>query len=100
MINIVSTKAVSPEKIIELFVCSLIQLQRHGARFPTANGGVGIDAALVKLKGVQNITDPLLQFVPRFTFPFTAEQLVPFGRNQSVSSHSPHRYSIHPLVFS
>jgi hypothetical protein len=86
MINIVSTKAISPEKIIELSVCLLIQLQRHGARFPTAKGGVSIDAVLAKLKAVHNITDPLLQFVPGFTLPFKAEQLVPFGRNQSVSS--------------
>ncbi|KAG9103772.1 hypothetical protein FRC06_008090 [Ceratobasidium sp. 370] len=61
-------------------------LQRHGARYPTQDAGVAINAALAKTKTAQNITDTSLKFVPDFNYSFIAEQLVPFGRNQSYIS--------------
>ncbi|KDN33835.1 hypothetical protein RSAG8_13075, partial [Rhizoctonia solani AG-8 WAC10335] len=55
-------------------------LQRHGARYPTKGPGADIDAALLKLKGVMNITEPSLQFISSFNYTYTAEQLNDFGR--------------------
>ncbi|KAG8726554.1 hypothetical protein FRC12_023293 [Ceratobasidium sp. 428] len=61
-------------------------LQRHGARYPTEDAGADIDAVLAKVKAARNIIDPSLKFVSSFNYSFTAEQLVPFGRNQSYIS--------------
>ncbi|KAG8726552.1 hypothetical protein FRC12_023294, partial [Ceratobasidium sp. 428] len=61
-------------------------LQRHGARYPTEDAGVNINVALAKTKAARNIIDPSLKFVSTFNYSFIAEQLVPFGRNQSYIS--------------
>ncbi|CAE7208387.1 unnamed protein product [Rhizoctonia solani] len=58
-------------------------LQRHGARYPTGDGeGARIDAALGKLSQVTNVTDPSLQFVLDFKYPYIADQLVLLGQKQ------------------
>ncbi|KEP49980.1 histidine acid phosphatase [Rhizoctonia solani 123E] len=58
-------------------------LQRHGARYPTGDGeGARIDTALGKLSQVTNVTDPSLEFVLDFKYPYIADQLVPLGQKQ------------------
>ncbi|KAH7327620.1 histidine phosphatase superfamily [Rhizoctonia solani] len=58
-------------------------LQRHGARYPTGDGeGARIDAALGKLSTVKEITDPALEFVRDFKYPYIADQLVSLGQRQ------------------
>ncbi|QRV84118.1 histidine phosphatase family containing protein [Ceratobasidium sp. AG-Ba] len=60
-------------------------LQRHGARYPIEESSVAIQKALSKARSARNITNPLLKFVPGFSYPNQSEQLVPFGRNQFIS---------------
>ncbi|GAB1525295.1 hypothetical protein RhiTH_008453 [Rhizoctonia solani] len=58
-------------------------LQRHGARYPTGDGeGARIDAALDKLSRVTNTTDPSLEFVLGFKYPYVADQMVSLGQRQ------------------
>ncbi|KAG8722937.1 hypothetical protein FRC11_002633, partial [Ceratobasidium sp. 423] len=58
-------------------------LQRHGARYPTGDGeGARIDTALGKLSNVTTVTDPSLQFVLDFKYPYVADQLVLLGQKQ------------------
>ncbi|CUA76359.1 hypothetical protein RSOLAG22IIIB_12240 [Rhizoctonia solani] len=58
-------------------------LQRHGARYPTGDGeGARIDTALGKLSQVTNVTDPSLDFVLDFKYPYIADQLVLLGQKQ------------------
>ncbi|QRV98152.1 histidine phosphatase family containing protein [Ceratobasidium sp. AG-Ba] len=61
-------------------------LQRHGARHPTEDAGLDIEATLAKAKAAHDITDPSLQFVYNFTYSYIPEQLVWFGRKQSYVS--------------
>ncbi|KAG9126995.1 hypothetical protein FRC07_001075 [Ceratobasidium sp. 392] len=76
-----------PSTIPEGCAVSMINiLQRHGARYPTEDAGVDINAALTKTRLAQNITDPSLKFISSFNYSFIAEQLVPFGRRQSYVS--------------
>ncbi|EUC54745.1 histidine acid phosphatase, partial [Rhizoctonia solani AG-3 Rhs1AP] len=61
-------------------------LQRHGARYPTGKPGKALEATLAKLRNVQDIKEPSLQFIPTFRYHYIPGQLVPFGRAQSYIS--------------
>ncbi|GJN89382.1 hypothetical protein Rhopal_002362-T1 [Rhodotorula paludigena] len=58
-------------------------LQRHGARFPTANAGKKIQASIAKLQ--QNATSLTgdLEFVKDFTYSLKADVLTPLGKQES-----------------
>ncbi|CAE6513009.1 unnamed protein product, partial [Rhizoctonia solani] len=43
-------------------------LQRHGARYPTGKPGKALEATLAKLRNVQDIKEPSLQFIPTFRY--------------------------------
>ncbi|KAM0746334.1 phosphoglycerate mutase-like protein [Meredithblackwellia eburnea MCA 4105] len=65
--------------------CSIDQvniLQRHGARFPTANAGKKIKASIAKLKTATSF-DSSLTFVPSYTFTLGADNLNPLGAQES-----------------
>ncbi|KAI5475903.1 acid phosphatase, phytase [Pseudohyphozyma bogoriensis] len=57
-------------------------LQRHGARFPTASAGKKIEASVAKLKTATSFST-LLDFVPEYTYALGADDLNPFGAQQS-----------------
>ncbi|KDN33836.1 hypothetical protein RSAG8_13076, partial [Rhizoctonia solani AG-8 WAC10335] len=74
---------ISPETPKGCGVSMISILQRHGARYPTGDGeGARIDAALGKLSNVTNVTDPSLEFVLDFKYPYIADQLVLLGQKQ------------------
>ncbi|KAG8684231.1 hypothetical protein FRC11_012430 [Ceratobasidium sp. 423] len=74
---------ISPETPKGCDVSMISILQRHGARYPTGDGeGARIDAALGKLSNVTTVTDPSLQFVLGFKYPYVADQLVLLGQKQ------------------
>jgi hypothetical protein len=56
-----------------------LKIQRHGARFPTANAGAKIEAAVAKLKKATQYTDPKLNFLTGYTYDLGEDDLVPFG---------------------
>ncbi|KAF8870778.1 histidine phosphatase superfamily [Infundibulicybe gibba] len=66
---------------------SITQLQRHGARFPTALASVPIRAALSKLQSVPTV-DSNLAFLANFTYDLGTDDLVPLGTRQSQESGS------------
>ncbi|KAF8870777.1 histidine phosphatase superfamily [Infundibulicybe gibba] len=66
---------------------NITQLQRHGARFPTALASVPIRAALSKLQSVPTV-DSNLAFLANFTYDLGTDDLVPLGTRQSQESGS------------
>ncbi|TNY19983.1 phytase [Rhodotorula diobovata] len=66
--------------------CELEQaniLQRHGARFPTANAGKKYAASVAKLRENATSLSAALQFVRSYTYALGADQLTPLGAQQS-----------------
>ena len=58
------------------------QLQRHGARFPTAHATDAIRTALRKIQAVPEYHDPRLDFLTDFVYDLGTNDLVPFGAGQ------------------
>jgi hypothetical protein len=56
-----------------------MQIQRHGARFPTSGASVRILAAIAKLQAVKTYMDPRMMFLANYTYDLGANDLVPFG---------------------
>lgn len=67
-----------------------MQLQRHGARFPTSNAGEGYRAAIEKLLSANLSSDPRVAFLKNYTYDLGTDDLVPLGALQYVlpPSHS------------
>lgn len=68
--------------------CLALQIQRHGARFPTSGASKRITAALAKIQGVSNYTDTRLDFLKTYKYDLGVADLVPFGAAQCVSSRN------------
>ena len=60
----------------------MIQLQRHGARFPTSGAAKRIQTAIGKLQSVDNYTDSILSFLTNYTYDLGQDVLVPLGAAQ------------------
>jgi hypothetical protein len=61
-----------------------MQLQRHGARFPTSGPGSQIQSAIKKLQSVPHFTDPRFNFLKNYTYDLGVNDLVAFGGVQLV----------------
>ncbi|KAF7337972.1 Phosphoglycerate mutase-like protein [Mycena venus] len=61
----------------------LVQLQRHGARFPTFGASINIVSALRKLQIVDRYAHPAMEFLSSFIYTLGTEDLVSFGAQQS-----------------
>ncbi|KAJ4477454.1 phytase [Lentinula aciculospora] len=59
--------------------CEITQLQRHGARDPTAGPAAKIAIAVSKLQNVSTYGDSSLDFIRNFTLDLGTNDLVPFG---------------------
>ncbi|KAF9463690.1 phytase [Collybia nuda] len=62
--------------------CKVVQIQRHGARFPTAGPSAAIKAAVSKLQSAKVFTDPRLSFLENYTYDLGQDDLVPFGAQE------------------
>jgi hypothetical protein len=62
------------------------QIQRHGARYPTASAGQKIASAVAKLKAIPTYTDSRFDFIHSYTYDLGADNLLPFGAVQSYDS--------------
>ncbi|KAF8967497.1 phytase [Flammula alnicola] len=61
----------------------ILQIQRHGARFPTSGATTRIVAAVQKLQSATHYTDSRLNFLHNYTYTLGKDDLVPFGAFQS-----------------
>ena len=61
---------------------TLIQIQRHGARFPTSGAGARSKAAIEKLQAANLTDDPRLAFLKNYTYDLGTSDLVPLGALQ------------------
>ena len=59
-----------------------MQIQRHGARFPTSGAGSRINAAIAKLQSAQTYNDPKLDFLKTFVYDLGSNDLIRFGAAQ------------------
>ncbi|KLO05030.1 phytase [Schizopora paradoxa] len=75
--------------------CVINQVERHGARFPTASNGAQIQSTVQKLQAVRDFKVPRLEFLRNFTYDLGHDDLVPFGAAQSFDAGQLHfvRYS-------
>lgn len=62
-----------------------MQLQRHGARFPTSAIGTIAQIGLAKIKNVTKFTDSRLNFISSFVYDLGTNDLVKFGATQWVT---------------
>jgi len=62
-----------------------LQLQRHGARYPTRGAQAGMLAALDKLKSAHAYLHPHLIFLKSYEYDLQTNNLVYFGAQQCVS---------------
>ena len=60
----------------------IIQLQRHGARFPNADDGEQYSSAVDRLASAEKFSDKRLQFLKHYEYGLGADDLVPFGAAQ------------------
>lgn len=63
---------------------TVIQIQRHGARFPTSGASARIQAALQRFQSASEFLDPKLKFLKNYTYSLSQDDLVPFGAQQFV----------------
>ncbi|KAI0028509.1 phytase [Vararia minispora EC-137] len=71
--------------------CSVVQvnlLQRHGARWPTSGAAARQRASVAKIKAAPIFTDPNLNFLRKFVYDFSANNLLPYGALQSEEAGS------------
>ncbi|KAG1743644.1 histidine phosphatase superfamily [Suillus paluster] len=66
--------------------CSVTQLQRHGARYPTSGSSKEIQASLRKLLNASRYNDMKLEFLRSYQWHLGEADLVPFGATQSFQS--------------
>lgn len=59
-----------------------VQIQRHGARYPTKGASTAIRQALAKIQSVDEYTDSRLNFLRSFKYQLGTDDLVPFGAAQ------------------
>ncbi|KAK4703123.1 hypothetical protein P7C70_g3091, partial [Phenoliferia sp. Uapishka_3] len=73
-------------------------LQRHGARFPTAGAGKKIIASVAKVKAARSFSKSFA-FVPSYNYTLGADDLTPFGAQESHDAGvlTAKRYSMLPL---
>ncbi|KAG0150118.1 hypothetical protein CROQUDRAFT_38804, partial [Cronartium quercuum f. sp. fusiforme G11] len=62
----------------------VVQLQRHGARYPTAHVGRKIEQALAKLHAAGELLDKTFEFVNRYRYTLRTDNLLPFGAQESL----------------
>lgn len=60
----------------------VLQLQRHGARYPTSGLTMPITAALSKLQSVAGYKDVRLDFLKSYTYDLGEDDLVQYGSDQ------------------
>ncbi len=60
----------------------LVQLQRHGARFPNAEDGENYAQAVEHLAAADKFRDKRLKFLEKYEYELGADDLVPFGAAQ------------------
>ncbi|KAF9235556.1 histidine phosphatase superfamily [Melanogaster broomeanus] len=70
--------------------CNIVQLQRHGARYPTSSAGATIENSVEKLKGAESFNAASLRFVEDYEYDLGANDLVPFGAAQSFDAGQQH----------
>jgi len=56
-----------------------LQLQRHGARYPTSSARKEYLTSLAKLKSTPYYNDPRLNFLKNYTVALGADDLISFG---------------------
>ncbi|KAF7318678.1 Phytase [Mycena chlorophos] len=73
----------------------ILQLERHGARYPTSGATPAIVVAVQKLQNATSYADPRFDFFKDFTYTLGADSLVPFGaiQSQQAGALAYHRYS-------
>lgn len=62
----------------------LLQIQRHGARYPTSGVAQAIAKALPKLQAATSFDDPKLDFVKNYTYDLGMNDLVKHGAKEYV----------------
>ena len=77
-VNIVSRHA-TPQSIS---TNPVIQLQRHGARYPTSGVTKAITVALAKLQAATSYNDSRLDFINSYTYDLGEGDLVQYGADQ------------------
>ena len=83
-VNIVRPSHLHP--FLRHFNQELLQLQRHGARYPTSSAGKKYQAAIEKLQSANFSSDPRLAFLQNYTYDLGTDVLVPLGALQLVLS--------------
>ncbi|KAG9310358.1 histidine phosphatase superfamily [Chiua virens] len=79
--------------------CDIVQLERHGARYPTSGSGKSIEESVESIKNATAFNSPSLQFVKDYNY--TLENngyLVPFGAAQSFDAGQEHYVRYASLV--
>lgn len=67
---------------ITQYALNMLQIQRHGARFPTSGAGPRSKAAIEKLQAANQTDDPRLAFLRNYTYDLGTTDLVPLGAIQ------------------
>ncbi|KAH0840375.1 histidine phosphatase superfamily [Lanmaoa asiatica] len=70
--------------------CEVVQLQRHGARYPEKAAAKAMRKSLEKLKRAKKFKDPKLAFVNQYEYALGIDDLVPFGAAQSFDAGQDH----------
>ncbi|KAG1743645.1 histidine phosphatase superfamily [Suillus paluster] len=70
--------------------CNVVQLQRHGARYPTKSAGKAMKKSVKRLKSAKSFLDASLDFVVNYTYALGTDDLVPFGAAQSFEAGQLH----------
>ena len=58
------------------------QIERHGARYPTAKARGKYLASLAKLQSATEFKDPRLDFLKDYTVVLGVDDLIPFGAKE------------------
>ncbi|KAH7923634.1 acid phosphatase [Leucogyrophana mollusca] len=70
--------------------CDIVQIQRHGARYPTDNASADIKKTLKKLKKATAYKDKSVKFLHKYKWGLGENDLVPFGAAQSFDAGQLH----------
>ena len=65
---------------------SNIQIQRHGARFPTTGAAARIQAALEKLQSADEFLNPKMKFLADYVYSLGQNDLLQYGAAECVRS--------------
>lgn len=66
----------------EPLLTKMLQLQRHGARYPNADDGEQYSDAVSRLTSANRFTDKHLKWLKDYEYELGSEDLVPFGAAQ------------------